>query len=769
MAAFNSQSSPISNFVDYFTNIKPYHSKILEVVQKYNFYDDVVVNVDDIIFRQLSLANDPLCKGVGFGYDFDDCCGYDASECCTLGNCVDDASIYANLTNVYSFPIQSIYAAGGEVTIPGDHTFDKTFQIKKIFSATSVSVAGDITDYLGREQIFKIIPSNTIAFTINGINTITIAGDKTAQFIDNRVFAIYGTGYNDGDYNVVSATYNKTANTTQVAVVETMIPNKPGTILLKASTRNNGYFSVVSFLFNGADTIITIDATHQGLVLEEVSTSIVFKTGYLQNRIVQITASNSDNNGQWQISQSIYDPTTATTKIILKNSLRLDTGIMGTLDLMLRLNPTDYAVDAACKPPLEANLSVNFSELLVIRGGYVPSPTPTPTHTPTPSVTPTITPTVTATATVTPTATVTKTVTPTPSISISSSPTPTHTPTPTATRTFTPTPSPSKPALSSSSSASTSSGNATSACGPQTVFTNAVTAVTSGGCGGYSYSWQFISGDSSIVPINANAQVTGFQRFTPNDGVTYSANYHCSVTDACGNHVFTGNVAVSIRNAMGSCIPLSFSVRDSDPGSSNYGLVSSPASLITAASAGTGCFYHGSGYGLNTSTGLPQLFNVSSSGVLLPASRQPQFCDGNTWTNTPGIILAGGSGVYTITISNPRITCRRLSNASSHPSGIGIMVGGNGDKSSAVDSLIIFPHDDGSFTTNKTSLNVPFNAALGVYGPIFVLVSAENFPVYQMGLAADVLISDSAGATLSTSLTIALDRAANTSLGGFQC
>jgi hypothetical protein len=763
-------NDPITSFEDYFNSIKPYHSKILEIVQKYNFYDNVVVNVDDSIFNAITWANQPLCLPVGFGLTWDDCCGFDSDECCTLGNCVTDNTIYNNLTDVYSNAIQSIYAPGGEIDINGNLTYDLTFQIKKVFSASTLTVGGDITPYLSREPIFQIIPKNTVAFSLNGVNTITVPGNLTTQFVNAIRFYVYGTGYNDGVYTVASAAYNAQANTTQVVVYETMVPNKPGFILVQTSSRNLGVYTVSDFIFNGTDTVITVDTTQKSLVLESASPSLVFKTGYTQNRIVAINNNDPNNNGQYQISTSTYNPTTNMTTVILKAGLIDNTEAVGTLDLMLRLDPTDYVADSACLPPQEANVSVNFSELLVISGGYRPSPTPTPTMTLTPTHTATVTPTATLTATATSTVTPTRTASPTPSTSLSPTPTETRTPTPTPTRTVTPTVTPSKPPLSANLSAGSVSGVASATCGPQEVYSNAVSAGAANGCGGYTYTWSYVSGDGSIQAVSPNAAATYFQRYTPNDGNTYTAVFQCIVRDSCGNQVSAGEVTVSMRNSMGNCAPLSFQVKDCDPSSSGYGQISSPSVLVSAATAGPGCFYPGSAYGVNPSTGMPQYYGTTApNGVLLPASREPQYCDGNTWVNTPGLILSGGSGVYTITISNPSFTCFRLNGSGQIAHTIGLMTGGTGAKSSASDSLLMELQGDGSWTQSKPSLNIAYNSALGVYGPIFVLVSNENYSSYQSKLVFDVLISDSTGDSISTTLTIPIDRAGDNSLGNYQC
>jgi len=472
MANVLTKKRPIDAFKEYFMEVKPYHAKILEIVEKYNFHDDLVVNIADNAIYDYNLANTPLCQGVGFGLDWDDCCGYDAIECCTLGTCpVNDAS-FDNTSPTFQAPIKSITANSGIIDISGNHSYDMTFPIKNIINQSTFNIAGNVVNYFVSQPTFMIVPYTTIPYTINGVNSIVVDGNYAQQFVDKRDFRIQGSRTNDGHYHVASAIFSQSTQRTTVVTVEPLTPTDAGNILLQSSTRNYGAYSLANINYDGANTIVTIVNNGRNLVTSETPTSVLFKSGFIQGRLIEVQNNNPANNGRYVIVDSTYDNSTDTTSLSVTNTLGIDTGSMGTVTLMTKLNISDYLADLNCDNPKENNVSVNFGERLVIRGGFRPSPTPTPTQsitpslhaspTPTPAPSPTRTPAPSVTPTpsrtrtpivspsLTPSLTPSKTVTPTPPVSVSQSVTPSvtvtpsRTPTPAAlTRTPTPTPAPS--------------------------------------------------------------------------------------------------------------------------------------------------------------------------------------------------------------------------------------------------------------------------------------------------------------------------------------
>ena len=66
----------------------------------------------------------------------------------------------------------------------------------------------------------------------------------------------------------------------------------------------------------------------------------------------------------------------------------------------------------------------------------------------------------------------------------------------------------------------------------------------SGGTGtGYTYSWQYVSGDTEIHVNSPTSNTTGWTRTIPAGAFTFSALWKCVVTDSGGN---VGQVAVTV-------------------------------------------------------------------------------------------------------------------------------------------------------------------------------------------------------------------------------
>ncbi len=71
-----------------------------------------------------------------------------------------------------------------------------------------------------------------------------------------------------------------------------------------------------------------------------------------------------------------------------------------------------------------------------------------------------------------------------------------------------------------------------------------VVVTASGGTGtGYTYSWQYVSGDTQISVIHGSSNTTGWSRSMPVQTVTFTALWKCVVTDSGGN---IGQVAVNV-------------------------------------------------------------------------------------------------------------------------------------------------------------------------------------------------------------------------------
>ena len=371
MADFITKKRPIDAFKEYFLEVKPYHSKILEIVEKYNFHDDVVVNIDDSLNVEWDWANTPLCKPVGFGLEWDEECGFDPLECCQLGTCPPTVENFDKLTPVTSHEILEVDAEQGRIVLSGHLNYDTMFPIKRKLSNTNnkFSVSGDISAYM--QSTFAIVPYATLSYMSNTHHNIMISDNHAINISNQKTFRIQGSDTNDGIYHVKSSSYTQQTNTTTVKVYEPLnIAPVTGNILVRSSGTNNGVYTLSDYTSNNSETIITVAGTRK-LGADIHKSSILFKNGYISGRAIRISNNSSNNNGDYIILESNYDNSTNTTEIILTGNLT-DNANGGTVSLLIDLDKDRFLKDLSCSPPKETNVSINFSEVLVI-GTYDPA------------------------------------------------------------------------------------------------------------------------------------------------------------------------------------------------------------------------------------------------------------------------------------------------------------------------------------------------------------------------------------------------------------
>jgi hypothetical protein len=415
--------SSLEAFKQYFLSVKPYHTKILNAIQRYAFFDAVNTNILDAPQFSIDVENAPLCNQTGFGVNFDACCGFSATECCDLFSCVGGYGIIfdnSDLTN--SQTILSANANSGTFTIAGNQTYDTRIQILSYVSSTSISVAGDQTAYLNKSQLFYIIPYNVYSIQAYTTNSITLNGNYAAQISQRKEIIIYGSGTNDGTFYVISSIYDASSNTTTV-VLDTStkqlypnITNMMAQFKQTVATYNDGLYQSVSAFFNGVNTVVTLNPNVKIINFLNTSPgSILLHTGFLQNRIVTLENFGT-NDSDYTIQFSSYNTVTNQTTVQLNTYLNNSYGSSGN---MMLENPKGYfdsgvptptptpsptpipAIPTAnlygyltgpgfdgtpeCNIPKDFNISAALSEKLNIQIIYAPSPTPNPTPSPTPT------------------------------------------------------------------------------------------------------------------------------------------------------------------------------------------------------------------------------------------------------------------------------------------------------------------------------------------------------------------------------------------------
>jgi hypothetical protein len=110
-----------------------------------------------------------------------------------------------------------------------------------------------------------------------------------------------------------------------------------------------------------------------------------------------------------------------------------------------------------------------------------------------------------------------------------------------------------------------------------------VSALPSGGSGGYTYSWAMVSGGTNIGINSPSSQSTTFSlQGTVSQGTTYTGTAQCTVQDSSG-HTATVNVSINIKYA----VALSATASPTSLSSSGSGTSQTTASTTVTPSGGT--------------------------------------------------------------------------------------------------------------------------------------------------------------------------------------
>lgn len=428
-------SRPIDTFVKYFLDVKPYHTKILEVLERYNFSESIDIYFDESIFTKIDFINEPLCKLTGWGVDWDDECGFDSLNCCDLFDCVGGYGLIYNDSDLLSSAnIVSVDNVNDKIIVEGNKTYDIKVQINDILNNSSFSVRGDYTTLFNTHSIFLVIPRHTYNIFQTTENGFILIGNRASEFLTRKNFIVYASGQNDGIYNVKTANYDFSSNKTFIEVLEPI--NNPlslGIIEIKSGNKNNGIYQVETVSFNGVDTIVSVKTSvKQFDILNDISHgSVQFRTGFIYPRSVVLDNSFDPNFNQsfFKILDSRFNANTGNTELTIINNIE-NIIPYGNLKLYGYMG-AGFDPDLECSTPKDSNIHTIFSEFLQIRiieltppvpsisASPISTSTPMPTPTPTPTITPTITSSITATSNITPTPSITNQPTPTPTPTIS--------------------------------------------------------------------------------------------------------------------------------------------------------------------------------------------------------------------------------------------------------------------------------------------------------------------------------------------------------------
>ena len=221
------QLDPVQGLVDYVLDIKPYHTKIIEVLVEYVYEEKVNVTILDLLNMEVH-SYFPFEE---FGnFECDD--GFSASP------------YGSGLTPVIS-PNQGISFVNYPAINPTTNTFIVSDNRAGDFlPGTLVNLSTLIEDYTNVHDINGVTsgPAGSGSFVVNG--------DQTTQFIPSYQFNVYNSQGNDKTYTVTTSTFaaGKTTINVAQAVVSSIVSGKLG--LLISNGNNTGIFTVVSSVFN---------------------------------------------------------------------------------------------------------------------------------------------------------------------------------------------------------------------------------------------------------------------------------------------------------------------------------------------------------------------------------------------------------------------------------------------------------------------------------------------------------------------------------------
>lgn len=373
-------NNSLDSFIQYFLDSKPYHTKLLDVIETYHIHEEIQVNVKEDIKKEITKVNDPLCLPTGFGLVYDDPCGYSAYTCCNLFDCFGGYGIYFdNSDNLVSEDILEINSNESYITISGNHTTDKRINIKSIPNINSVILEGDYSDYFANHKVILIVDVIKINIVNADADRIILEGNHSS-FLNNRnSFYIIGTdSSHNGTHYFHSVSYNSIDNTTSVHLSKNLDGNTSilagEEISFKNNIPNDGVYEVQNFTYTSASGETLIEFT-SNTPLKNSETelndyqlgSVQLRTGLKYPRLINIhDGSFSPSEEQdHKILFSDYDYDSNETKIYLFGQLNTY-NLPATLQTFGYFFPPGFDSDEECTPPQDENISVGLEEFLQI-------------------------------------------------------------------------------------------------------------------------------------------------------------------------------------------------------------------------------------------------------------------------------------------------------------------------------------------------------------------------------------------------------------------
>lgn len=362
-------TKPIDALIKYFLEVKPYHTKLLEVVEKYRFNEYISITVDENHTIDITKKNRALCGPVGFGLIWDEECGFDAVECCDLFECIGGYGlIFDNSDLLVNETILNINDSADEIQVAGDHTFDRRIQIKNIPSSSKITLEGDHVSTFQTHKLFLVVPYFTLNIVDITENSFFISGNKVSEIQSKKDFRVSGSRYNDGVYATSIVRYNPSTNRTEIIVNDELNTTLiSGYINVSSPNKNNGVYQVKTVTLVNGDTEIEIRNNNIFNHLNgTVHGSIQLRTGLIAPRRVWHFNPDINDVVEYRISGQSYDTVSDITTITLAESISTPSTGDGEIRLYGYRFGAGFDGFKECSTPKPYNVNLSVGEVLNI-------------------------------------------------------------------------------------------------------------------------------------------------------------------------------------------------------------------------------------------------------------------------------------------------------------------------------------------------------------------------------------------------------------------
>lgn len=371
-------NSPTDAFVQFFLDSKPYHTKLLEIVETYTFSEEMVVKFEELLEKEVCIENDPLCKPTGFGLVYDDTCGYDAIDCCSLFDCFGGYGIIFDNNDqlldleVVSYQVNDDDLTESYIEVLGNRLTDKRLPIKKIESG-KLYFEGDVTNYFNVHKTFLIVNVQQFTIVDNTEDEIQISGDHASFFSGKHEAFILNTNIPNTQIFFNTVEYDSSEDLTilksSLPLIQSQFQGLP--LKIRNVNNNNGIYQSLVNSFDPSNNETEVEISFGTLIDKNEGDynlgSVQLRTALKPPRSIDVLNVVTGESKELSILHANYDSSTGNTRLIVNDDLAF---LDGYSDIRLRtfgyFFENGFDGGQECSVPKNTNIHVGFQEKLII-------------------------------------------------------------------------------------------------------------------------------------------------------------------------------------------------------------------------------------------------------------------------------------------------------------------------------------------------------------------------------------------------------------------